>query len=213
VRRILSIDTTTDYGSIALVMDGALVAEVAVRAPDGFGQVIFASIQELLSLHGLRASDVDCFACATGPGTFTGVRIGLAVTKGLAESSGKHVAGVSNLRAMAFYGETHKRGVVLDARRGDIYAAVYDAELRLVSPEVVSSPAHWFVSIDEDVRELIALDEFEPPPGFTVRQAPKALAGAIGIIAARDGISLDPAALDANYVRRSDAELALKESR
>ncbi len=70
---------------------------------------------------------VDCFAAASGPGSFTGVRVGLACVKGLAEALGKPAVAVSNLRAIASFGTAPWRAVVLDARRGEIYGAVYDA--------------------------------------------------------------------------------------
>ena len=153
-------------------------------------------------------------ACAVGPGTFTGVRIGLAAAKGLAESAGKRIAGVSNLKAMAFYGETHTRAVFSDARRKDVYGAVYDSSLRLIAPEVVAPITDWISSLQPVPDEFLCQD-FEPwglvPIEATRRrQVPRELAGAIGAIAAREGVFVDPAGLEANYVRRTDAELALK---
>ena len=210
--KILAIDTSGERGSIALVRDAAVVEEVALHAPDGFGQVLFTAIVDLLARHSLMVLDVDCFASAIGPGTFTGVRIGLTAAKGLAESAGKRVAGVSNLKAMAFYGQAHTRAVFSDARRKDVYAAVYDASLQLVSPEVVAPLAEWISSLKAVPEEFLCQD-FEPYAfDGTRRKVPWELAGAIGVIAAREGEFLDPAVLEANYVRRTDAELALKVS-
>jgi tRNA threonylcarbamoyladenosine biosynthesis protein TsaB len=209
--KVLSIDTTAERGSIALVRDAAVVEEVALHAPDGFGHVLFSAIIDLLARHGLTVNDMDGFASATGPGTFTGVRIGLTAAKGLAEAAGKPVAGVSNLKAMAFYGEAHTRGVLLDARRKDVYAAVYDSSLRLVSPEVVMPFADWRDSLPVVPDEFLSQDL--SPYGIEGRQVPWELAGAIGVIASREeGAFLDPAVLDANYVRKTDAELAWKEA-
>ena len=72
---------------------------------------------------------MDCFAAASGPGSFTGVRVGLAAVKGLAEAAGKRVVAVSNLRALAFFGSAPLRATVIDARRGEVYAALYNSRL------------------------------------------------------------------------------------
>ena len=217
---VFAIDTTAEYGSIALVRDGALVEELPMHSPEGFGQILFQHIAQLLDRHGLRATDIDCYASATGPGSFTGVRIALAAVKGLAESAGRKVAGVSNLRAIASYGETHSRATVLDARRGEIYGAVYDAALRPIQPEVVTPFAQWLDGLPDDV-EIVGqnLAIFAPALAGTrfaaapMRHAPRAIAGAIGLIVSSEpDLFADPAALDANYVRRSDAELMWKEA-
>ena len=218
---ILAIDTTAAYGSIALVRDGALVEEVPMHSPEGFGQILFQHIAALLDRHGLKPQDIACFASATGPGSFTGVRIGLSAAKGLAESTGRKVAGVSNLRAIAAYGVGPLRAAVLDARRGEIYGAVYDSGLRIVQEEIVRPFAAWIDGLPDGVVEFVTQDAtvfagaIAGHPRFAsaaVRQAPRALAGAIGEIAAKDGVFLDPVELDANYVRRSDAELMWKEA-
>lgn len=216
--KVLSIDTTSEHGSIAFVRDGGVVEEVALHAPDGFGQVLFAAIKELLTRHGMTFHDVDGFASATGPGTFTGVRIGLTAAKGLAESAGKPVAGVSNLKAIAFYGQAHTSAVLLDARRKDVYAAVYDRSIQLISPEVVAPFGEWLAALSIAPDEYLSQDftpyvyegnVFERAPK---RQVPWELAGAIGVIASREGTFADPATLEANYIRKTDAELALGRS-
>ncbi len=212
---VLAIDTTAEYGSIALVRDEVVLEEVPMHSPEGFGQILFQHIAQLLERQGMRPSQVDCYASATGPGSFTGVRIALAAAKGLAESAGCKVAGVSNLRAIAFYGEAHRRAVVLDARRGEIYGAVYDDALRLVQDEVVMPFAKWVEALPADV-EFVSQNATVFGPmlvGRPMRHAPRAIAGAIGVIASREVAShMDPAVLDANYVRRSDAELMWKEA-
>jgi tRNA threonylcarbamoyladenosine biosynthesis protein TsaB len=214
---VLAIDTTAEYGSIALVRDGLVIEEVPMHSPEGFGQILFQHIAQLLERHGVRPNQVDCYASATGPGSFTGVRIALAAAKGLAESAGVKVAGVSNLRAIAFYGEAHRRAVILDARRGEIYGAVYDDALRLVQDEVVMPFAKWLETLPPDadlefVSQNVAVFA-AMLAGRTTRHAPRAIAGAIGVIACAEPEShMDPAALDANYVRRSDAELMWKEA-
>jgi tRNA threonylcarbamoyladenosine biosynthesis protein TsaB len=129
--------------------------------------------------------------------------VGLAAVKGLAEATGKRVVAVSNLRALAFFGAAPLRATVIDARRGEVYAAVYNNRLELVMPEVVVKLDAWLPTLPTNDCELIS----------TV-SAPRALAAAIGHIAWDEftaGRSSDPAGIDANYVRRSDAELFWKE--
>jgi len=200
-------DTTSEWGSLAVVRDGVLLEELPVHSPEGFGAVLFPQIQALLTKHGLRVADVDCFATATGPGSFTGVRISITAAKGLAESAGKLVAGVSNLQAIAWYGTSSLRAPVIDARRGEVYGGLYDAALQEVRPEAVMPPERWFGSLPEGC-ELLSN---EPEKFPMAKEVPRALAGAIGIIAST-APHVDPAALDANYVRRSDAELMWKEA-
>src|SRR5260370_24372566 len=99
--RLLAIDTTAHFGSIALLQDGELLEEMLIHSPQGFGGILFDHIGKLLARHGTRVSDVDCFASATGPGSFTGVRMGLTAVKGLAEATGRPAIGGSNLKALA----------------------------------------------------------------------------------------------------------------
>jgi len=218
---ILSVDTTHEFGSIALLRGGEALEEVLLHAPEGFGGVLYNHLARLLERHGIRIGDVDCLASASGPGSFTGVRIGLACVKGLAEALHRPVAAVSNLEAMAAFGSAPLRAVVLDARRGEIYGAVYDASGIAVAPEAVMRLPNWLRILPEGELEFVATDfaPFQPALAGTrfasagVVTAPRALAAAIGRIAFRryelGGLS-DPAAVDANYVRASDAELLSK---
>jgi len=211
---ILSIDTTSEFGSIALTERDSLVEEVLLHSDDGFGHILFPQIEKLLTRHGMTVSQMECFAAASGPGSFTGVRIGLAAAKGLAETCGRRVVAISNLRAIAFFGQARLRATVLDARRGEVYGAVYDDRLELAVPETVSKFQTWLETLPAGEVEFVSTD-FSPflscvDPDIPVITAPRALAGAIGRIAWGEfeaGKALDPAEMDANYVRRSDAEL------
>jgi len=231
VTLVLAVDTTHEFGSLALAGDslalagGGQVDEILLHAPAGFGQVLYAHLGRLLARHGVTPAMIDCFAAASGPGSFTGVRVGLACIKGLAEAVGKPAVAVGNLEAMAAFGTAPLRAVVMDARRGEVYGAVYDEAGRMVSPEVVAPFPAWLRSLPDslpDAMEFVSTDftpfraslagtRFEDAAVVT---APRALAAAIARIAAARwlrGEACDPAALDANYVRRPDAELLWKE--
>jgi tRNA threonylcarbamoyladenosine biosynthesis protein TsaB len=215
---ILSIDTTSEFGSIALTDGARTVEETLLHSPDGFGHILFQHIEQLLARHGLTAWQMDCFAAASGPGSFTGVRVGLAAAKGLAEATGKLVVAVSNLRALAFFGSARLRATVLDARRGEVYGAVYNDRLEAVVPEAVMKFPDWLKTLPAGGFEFVATD-FSPfaghvAAGIPVVAAPRGLAAAVGVIAGGEyaaGRAQDPAGVDANYVRRSDAELHWKE--
>jgi len=219
---VLAVDTTHEFGSLALTAGEQTIEEVGLHAPAGFGHVLYGHLSQLLGRHGVTPAAIDCFAAAAGPGSFTGVRVGLACVKGLAEALGKPAAGVSNLQAMATFGTGPLRAVVMDARRGEVFGAVYDAGGRVVLPEVVAKFPAWLETLPAGV-EFIATD-FSPfraglagtrfEDAEPVVTAPRALAAAIARIAAarwQRGEACDPAALDANYVRRADAELLWKD--
>ena len=219
---ILAVDTTHEFGSLALLRAADTMEEMLLHSPEGFSQILFGRLAELLARHDVKTADVACFAAASGPGSFTGVRIGLACVKGLAEATGKPVVAVSNLAAMAAFGSAQLRAVVLDARRGEVYGAVYDAGGRTVVPEAVMPFTAWLHNLPQGEIEFVSTDfsPFAPAlagtrfAGAAVTTAPRALAAAVGRIACerlRTGQAVDPAAIDANYVRRSDAELFWKE--
>jgi len=220
---ILSLDTTHEFGSIALLEGGSVLEEVLLHSPDGFGHVLFGHLQRLLDRHNRRLSDMTCFAAAAGPGSFTGVRVGLAAVKGLAEATGRKVVAASNLEALARFGSADCRAVIMDARRGEIYGAVYDATGNpLREPVVMRFPA-WLETLPEGEIEFVSMDmtpfcaalESTRFASAKITTAARAIAGVIGKIARERlcaGLARDPAGIDAEYVRRSDAELFWKEN-
>ncbi len=195
-RLLLAIDTTGEVGSLALAEGDRVLEEVTLHSPEGFGHILFPEIERLLARHNVTITGMGGFAVAAGPGSFTGVRVGLTAAKGLAEATGRNVVAISNLQAIASLGTKPLRAVAIDARRGEIFGAVYDSDLRLISDEVVMKQDDWLRTLPVDV-EMIT-------------DAPKVLAGAVARLAAarfEAGLAQDPAEIDANYVRRSDAEL------
>jgi tRNA threonylcarbamoyladenosine biosynthesis protein TsaB len=210
---ILALDTTSEFGSLALRRSKETLAEIHLPSPDGFAHVIFQAIEDILAGAHMRLEDIDCFASASGPGSFTGVRAGLAAVKGLAEALHKPAVGISNLRALSRFGTATLRAVVLDARRGEVYGAVYDAETREVVPETVSPWATWLTTVPSGAEWIGFAGGPCATAGVAFTAAPRWLAAAVAHCAEIDGPAnwQDPVALDANYVRRSDAELFWKE--
>jgi tRNA threonylcarbamoyladenosine biosynthesis protein TsaB len=197
-RRILALDTAGPVGSLALLEDGNLIEEIDLRAPDGLGEILLGRLETLLDHAGWPIGSIDLFAAGHGPGTFTGVRVGLTSIKGLASACGKPVCGVSNLQAVASFGSGPIRAAAIDARRGDVYSGLYNDRLELLEPEVVMPMDEW--------RKL---ESVEP----LLHDHEHLLAAAIGRIAHQIGRPIEPALLDANYVRRADAEKSWTDSR
>jgi tRNA threonylcarbamoyladenosine biosynthesis protein TsaB len=215
---ILALDTTSEFGSVALRRGDQVIAERILHSPDGFAHVLFQAISELLGAAGIGLEEVDIFAAASGPGSFTGVRVGLAAVKGLAAAKGKRAYGISTLRALSSFATGENRAAILDARRGEVFAGIYDGTLHAVVPESVGPLPSWLAHLSASVDEFVI---FAGSPfasalqGHRCTEAQRNLAAAVALCAARDaqdGLSGDPAALDANYVRRPDAELLLAPS-
>ena len=219
---LLALDTTRHSGGVALARNGEVLQAVPIVAPKGHGSVIYQQINALLDLHNVNLEDIDCYAGASGPGSFTGIRVGLSVAKALAEVHGKPVVPVSNLAALAFAGEGRHRAPVLDARRGEVYAAVYDEQSRVIVDEVVSAWDEFlkligdreitFVCTDRDLFEADGAAPLPPAPNGSRRAVTvtRPLVAAVAELAALhydSGAALPPEAVDANYVRRPDAEL------
>jgi tRNA threonylcarbamoyladenosine biosynthesis protein TsaB len=216
---MLAIDTSTDCASLAVLSGESRLTETAIHSTDGHSTRLFAELQALLRRAGVRLEDVDCFAAAAGPGSFTGVRVALAAVKGLAASLDKPMVAVSSLEALAWFGETPLRGALIDARRGDIYGGVFDAGLMPLRPEMVTSLDAWLEALPNaagvgEIEILIAQPALLPVGRqlpAPVRVAPaERLACAVAHIARGrflGGQAVDPALTDANYVRRADAEM------
>lgn len=208
---VLALDTTSETGSLALVSGSRVLEEVALQAPGGFSPILFQEIERLLVRVRIELSAIEGFAAAAGPGSFTGIRVGLAAVKGLAEAMGRKAAGVSNLEALAALGSRDLRAVVINAQRGEVYAAVYSSRGEVVLPEVVVGLERWLPYVPAGA-EFLTTDAVwlasQIPQAERITEH-KILAGAVGLLAQRS--LMDPALVDANYVRKADAELFWKE--
>jgi tRNA threonylcarbamoyladenosine biosynthesis protein TsaB len=216
---ILALDLTSEFGSLAIRREGRTAIEHSLESRSGFAHLVFPAVEQILTEARLELADIDCFAASTGPGAFTGLRVALAAVKGLAEVTGKRAAGVSKLKAMASFGTGARRVVLLDARRGEVFAALYNDRLEPTVEETVTKSEEWLASlpgsesyelITENAAWLVSVVKGTRFETAQVIETPRNLAGAIAACAEADlraGAAGDPATLDANYVRRSDAEL------
>jgi tRNA threonylcarbamoyladenosine biosynthesis protein TsaB len=218
---LLATDTTGKHGSIAIARvepdGGCDVIEVAPLAGGTFSAQLIPQIAGLLAKRAYTRSDIAGFAVASGPGSFTGLRVGLAAIKALADVLQKPIAAVSLLEALALSaGVQGDVTAALDAGRGEVYAADY---------RVNASGAHLLA------QRLHRLDELGGTPLLLTPDANVLDAGRIrgmrvlevarprSDVIARLGWkkilanqTTSPEDLDANYIRRSDAEIFSKSS-
>lgn len=201
---------------------------------------MFRHLDFLLRELSLRLEDVDLFAVVAGPGSFTGLRVGLAAVKGWAEIFGKPIAAVSALEAVAALARSRAATIVpvMDARRNEVYWGFYrrcradGAGLTLENDEIVGPPEEFARSIaslagDDEIAiatpspELISpvLSHLEKTNAASRRMRVECVTpflapeiGRLGCLRAREGRLTDSLTLDANYIRRSDAELHWKGS-
>jgi len=212
---LLAADTSGKHGSIALAQCGpggaCGVIEVAPLAGGTFSAQLVPQIAALLAKHGFNKDDIGGFAVVAGPGSFTGVRVGLAAIKGLAEVLAKPIAAVSLLEAVAVSGRSQGRlTAALDAGRGEVYAGQYEVQggdSRLLSERLLTRAelleaaiGSTVVVVDQDLAEAVRVaglpvDEIEIPRSDVIAR--------LGWQKIRAGNVVSPEALDANYLRSS----------
>ena len=137
-RRIAAIDTSTALGSVALFEDGVLVLEDAKRVSNAHGESLLPMVDALFTRAGWRPRDVQRWGVGVGPGSFTGVRIGVATAKGISIATGAELVGVSSLDAVAYgvaAGESEAIASVLDAMKGEVFLQVTIAGRAVIAPE------------------------------------------------------------------------------
>lgn len=213
---ILAIDTSWKQGSVALARGdgrGFDLIEMAPVAGGTFSAQLIPEISALLTKHRIRKEEIDGFGAASGPGSFTGLRVGLAAIKALAEVLKKPIAAVSVLEALAAAsGARGKVLAALDAGRSEIYAGEYMVEggsatkvreslltLQELPGLVRSSGEVTVVTPEEAIAALVGARRVVRPQSDAIARL------AIRKILA--GETVPPEELDANYIRRSDAEI------
>ncbi|HEX5473219.1 MAG TPA: tRNA (adenosine(37)-N6)-threonylcarbamoyltransferase complex dimerization subunit type 1 TsaB [Vicinamibacterales bacterium] len=229
---ILSLDTTTPAGSAAVLRDGQLLVERAGDPARTHGARLPHELIAVLEAAGARLADVDRLAVASGPGSFTGLRVGIATMQALALARGRQVVPVPALEALA-WPLRHGSSLVapwMDARRGEVFAALYDPETRALlhgpsalSPERTLDAWRDEPSIPHAARITFVGDgalryrgllERRLGDGAAIVPEVPLLAGAIAEIAyAMADRAVNPHAIVPLYVRRPDAELARERRR
>ncbi|MEY4548571.1 MAG: tRNA ((37)-N6)-threonylcarbamoyltransferase complex dimerization subunit type 1 TsaB [Pseudomonadota bacterium] len=143
--RILGIETSSVRGSVALIETGRTLAVASHQRENAHEQSIQPLIEQVLAEAGWSARTLDRVAVGTGPGSFTGLRVGIALAQGISEGLEISLVGVPSLEAMARAAPEHLPGprvAVLDARRGELFLAAYDVDgLELLAPQIVEGVA------------------------------------------------------------------------
>lgn len=222
--KLLTIDTSTNACSVALTRDGELIAEYLLKQDKTMSGRLLECVDVVLHGAGLTVAELDGFGVSLGPGSFTGLRIGVATVKGLALATGKPVAGFSSLAMLAMNLPWASFPVcpMLDARKGEVYTALYECRglPEILLADCVLSPALFLdriscttIFVGEGAiryRELIEarLGEralFAP----SSVNPPRAASGALlAEDAFRRGDLASLATLSPVYIRPSEAELA-----
>jgi tRNA threonylcarbamoyl adenosine modification protein YeaZ len=231
---ILAFDTTSPDGSAVLLRDGEPLGEVRSEGKSNYSVALFEMVDRVLGEAGVTLDQVELFAAATGPGSFTGIRVGLAAAQAWATAFGRQVSGVSVLEAMVEGAQPQASIAVplLDARRNEYYLGVFQNEAARTSEgagfllagecQVLAADAVsvFIVDVLRNVRGHVSIVSREcdkavldlrtqlPTAGWIM--VPPYLAGPIARVALRaaaEGRLQQPQELDALYIRRSDAEI------
>jgi len=229
---VLAIDTCEARGSIAILKDNAMLQAVPHAVSEEYSSWLLPAVDSALGLAEITLGEVDLFAAASGPGSFTGVRIGLTTVKAWSEVFGKPIVAVSRLEAVAAQSEStvHYVASFIDAQRDQIFGALYhrvEGGLALIEEEIVASPevfAEWvdarssgnevgWISTDPDSLAKHPAWQSRAARGDKIQCVSCVLAPFIGKMAfqrALNGNVMDALSVDANYVRRSYVEVFQK---
>jgi len=125
--RILALDTSTNVASVAILEDDVIIGEYSCNKGKTHSQRLMPMIQSLLEKVGLSATDIDAFSASIGPGSFTGLRIGVTTVKAMAFAAGKPVISIYTLDALAYNLSMSKALIcpIIDARNSQVFTAIY----------------------------------------------------------------------------------------
>ncbi len=228
---ILSLETSTGCGSIALTRNGRLLAEATAQPEVTHSRRLLGTVSWIMQAAGVDWSEINGIGVSLGPGSFTGLRIGLAAAQGLALAAGIPLVGVETLDALALacIGVREERICpVLDARKQEVYAALYKPGERNGYPvrqndDQAVSPEKLTEAIDRPTvlagpavavyREVFAKNSFIRLLSASLAH-PRALY--VGLLAERmlaSGLWLDPVLISPKYVRASEAEMTLQKKK
>lgn len=172
---VLAIDTSGPVAGCAVLRGGRIAHLVAMNHGLTHSQTIMPAVDEALSAAGLACGDIDVFAAVAGPGSFTGVRIGVCAAKGLAHAAGKPCAAVHALEALAmnFFGFDGLCCPILDARRGQVYCAAFDmaAGMPVRALEDVAQPLEEYLARLPADRRLVFVGDGVPAYEGAIRAA------------------------------------------
>ena len=217
---------------MAALGDEAILKVVAHESQEDYSSWLLAAVGECLKASGLRIQEVDAYAAAAGPGSFTGVRVGLTTVKAWAEVYGKPIVAVSRLESLAVEapGEMSWVAAFFNAQRGQVFGAIYrrsGTRLERSGDEMVIAPGEFVEAAAETAKgeriSWVSTDavcvvsegawkarEMRGERVESISSVRAPMIGRLGLGALAEGRFTDALALDANYVRRPDAEIFWK---
>jgi tRNA threonylcarbamoyladenosine biosynthesis protein TsaB len=229
---LLALDTCDARGGVSVLRDDQILNTVVHDTSDDYSVCLLPAIDRALKASGLAFADIDVYVAASGPGSFTGVRVGLTTVKAWAEVTGKPIVGVSRLEALATQAGSAAEFVAAftNAQRKQIFGSLYRREaeqFHRIGEETVIAPEGFLAwALENSAGAQVAWISTDPEmltetDAWIARQKDRATApvqsaspflapsiGKLGFRLATMRQFTDPLRLDANYVRRSDAEVA-----
>jgi tRNA threonylcarbamoyladenosine biosynthesis protein TsaB len=217
---LLALETSAERGGVALFEGGRLLGEADVPPNERHAASLLVCLDGLLTRLGRELEQVERIALAIGPGSFTGLRIGLSTALGLTFGTQRTIVPVPTLAALAFQAETPGTcAPLVDARRGEVYAGLYDARGEALLPDACTSLSAWVKTLPPGELSLLGSAarlyrrELEAALGARARFLPDALGelrarsvGALGHRLSQAGADLEPARVELRYLRRAEAE-------
>jgi tRNA threonylcarbamoyladenosine biosynthesis protein TsaB len=223
---VLALDTTTRAGSVAVVEGDHVVSQIVGDHSRTHGERLPTDLMRALQEASVTLEAIDLLAVAAGPGSFTGLRVGISAMQGLAMATDRQIVAVSALDALAAAGADGRTTVAawMDAQRGEVFAALYDAHGRTITEPTARRPDRtldaWIhyasgalrfigdgaIRYAQDIRDRLGAtpEILAPPP----------LAGVIGRMACKaPERARPPHAIVPIYIRKPDAELAREKPR
>jgi tRNA threonylcarbamoyladenosine biosynthesis protein TsaB len=227
--KILAIETATALGGVALIDDEKVLAEYGMDMTMAHGEKLMVMVDRILKDIGLGPNDLDALAVSIGPGSFTGLRVGVSTVKGLATGTPIRIAAVPTLEAMAWNAQAGRHFIcpMIDAKKGEVYTALFSGEGdgilkrvtedQVLSPEVLcervrdpSSPPTIFLGDGASKYREVLVNRLGRralfPPAPLSRSLPSIVAW-LGLQKLRRGEAADARTLAPVYVRRPDAEV------
>jgi tRNA threonylcarbamoyladenosine biosynthesis protein TsaB len=213
--KVLAVDTTTERGSVALVAEGVVLGEVRLSTADSHSVHLLPAVEFLLRSLGLAAGDVEGYAVTSGPGSFTGLRVGLSTVQGLALAAGRPCLGVSSLDVLAarIRGAAPALVAWVDAYRGEVFGGVYDADGRSLGAPRLAPPERALGDVPArpafigDGAARYREDILRARPDAVFPERSLFLAGALGLMAEprlAAGGGVPAASLRPLYLREAD---------
>jgi tRNA threonylcarbamoyladenosine biosynthesis protein TsaB len=217
---ILALETAVEHGGVALLEGERLLGERELAAGQGQAGAVLVELDALLRTHGRTLDALDAIALSVGPGSFTGLRVGLATALGLVFGTELPIAPVSTLAALSLHaGPARCIAPLLDARKGQVYAGLYGPDAYPLAADRVCDPAEWLAGLPADdaihllgagaqLHRTWIAQALGSRAIFVPERLGRPRAASVGVLGARllaRGGALPADAVELRYLRAADA--------